>query len=424
MSEKRSRAALWSATCWLIAMAAAAPAGCFLYEDNPNYCKEGESCAAKCDTDAQCSGATAVCELDQKICVQCTATRSEACTGATPVCGATLACRGCQAHGECGSAVCLPSGACAAEGDVAYVAERGSGTECSKGQPCATLRQALTTSKAVVKVGLGMVKDDATTVIDGRAVTIVADPGAKLDRDGDGPILTVRSTGTDVKIYDLEVTGASGTGANGIQLEPNGGMPRLTLGRVKVTGNQGVGIASTGGTLTVSQSTVASNTGGGISVMNGTFDVTNSFIYRNGDQDASTFGGMNLVFAVAAGNRFEFNTITDNRAVANSGGVVCNVPLFAAGNNILARNSLAGNPNATNAQELGDCMYPSSRIQNDVEGLAFEKAEPPAPFNYKLRAGSTAIDQATTASTVVVDFEGDARPQGAQKDIGADEYKP
>jgi hypothetical protein len=37
-------------------------------------------------------------------------------------------------------------------------------------------------------------------------------------------------------------------------------------------------------------------------------------------------------------------------------------------------------------------------------------------------SGSSAIDQATTPSPVVIDADGDARPQGAQKDIGADEY--
>jgi hypothetical protein len=41
---------------------------------------------------------------------------------------------------------------------------------------------------------------------------------------------------------------------------------------------------------------------------------------------------------------------------------------------------------------------------------------------YKLKAGSTAIDAATTAVELSVDNDGDSRPQGPQKDIGADEY--
>jgi hypothetical protein len=62
-------------------------------------------------------------------------------------------------------------------------------------------------------------------------------------------------------------------------------------------------------------------------------------------------------------------------------------------------------------------------IQDDVANLAFEHADVPAPFSYRLLSGSTAIDHAITSVPVDIDNEGDTRPQGPQKDIGADEYR-
>lgn len=413
-----------------------AAAGCKHTE--PNYCEDvpvTHNCLDKIDADtscssnAQCSGATPVCDVGgTKMCVQCTTDDEMACSGATPVCGATNTCERCTMHAQCSSNVCLPDGSCSDGGNVAYVAANGSGSACTKAMPCGTLAAAIGTSKPIVKIAAGLVKDTTTTTIDGKAVTILADPGAKLDRDGDGPIVEVRSANADVKIYDLEVTGASGvSGADGLQLTPNGGTPKLALTRVNVTANQGGGITCTGGALTISQSTVSTNQGGGISVTGtgATFDITNSFIFRNGDPDNGTFGGVNLGIATAGSNRFEFNTVVDNRASAGAtrvGGVLCDIAAFAAANNIVARNSVGGSTTGTNAQTLGGCTYPTSKIQNDVSGLALASPDM-APYSYKLTTGSSAIDQATTSSPIVVDYDGDVRPQGPQKDIGADELK-
>jgi hypothetical protein len=40
----------------------------------------------------------------------------------------------------------------------------------------------------------------------------------------------------------------------------------------------------------------------------------------------------------------------------------------------------------------------------------------------KLQAGSPAIDAASSAPSIAIDFFGDARPQGSGWDMGADEY--
>lgn len=405
------------------------PAGCFLYKDDPLYCAgfPDNTCPEDeltCSSDAQCTEpGKLVCDTDKtKVCVECTPTSAAACAGKTPVCGDTNACRACSQHTDCLSAVCMPDGSCGDETKVAYVAAAPLGTDngpCTKAMPCTKLSKALDTALPVVKIN-GTVDEKVT--IDKRSVMLLADPGAKLTSVASTGILLEVKNDIQVDIYDLELTGATGPSGIGISVPP-GSAPTLNLHRVQVMGNSSVGIGVGGGKLMLSRSTIASNLGGGISITTATFDITNSFIYRNGTADTTTFGGLRLDIATAPGNRLEFNTITDNRALANSGGVICNVAAFAGANNIIARNSLNSDATAPNAQTFGACTYPTSRVQNDLTGLMFEDPEAPAPFNYRLKAGSPLIDQATTASAIIVDFDGDVRPQGGQKDIGADEVK-
>jgi hypothetical protein len=307
------------------------------------------------------------------------------------------------------------------------VSSAGTGTACTQAAPCPLLTDAIGKNLPYVKVAAaGAAHGTSTVVIDGKAITILAEPGAVIDRDGDGPILEVRSANADVRIFDATVSGATSASGAGILVTANGGQPKLALTRVTVSNNQGDGIAASGGALTVTQSTIASNQGGGIAVSSGaTFVITNNFIYRNGDQDTGTYGGVNLAVATAGSNVFEFNTVVDNRAstgATRGGGVICDIAGFAAPNNVIARNAVGANTTVSNAQTLGVCTYPTSKVQNDHTGLAFVSAEA-APFDYRLLVGSVAIDQATTTSSIVVDHDGDLRPQGAQKDCGADEYK-
>jgi parallel beta helix pectate lyase-like protein len=429
---------------------------CSCRKDNPYYCpgaNPDDNCAEidggppRCTDSSQCAAPTGVCDINVGMCVQCTvAMPGTVCSGADPVCGADDRCRGCTSHAEClDSNACLPDGSCADAAQVAYVQANATGKACTKAAPCGTLDDGVKANKPVVKLATGTVADTKTTMIDGKTVTIIADPGAKLDLNGDGVILEIRNN-ANVTIYDLEVTGGTGMSNSAISI-PNGGASRLTLSHVSVDGNQGVGILSAGGRLELSQSTISNNTGGGIVATGGAlivaqstvsandgggisvsgggamFDITNSFIFRNGNKSTSIFGGLNLQFVVAGTNRLAFNTIVDNDAASNSGGIICNAT-FAAPNNIIARNALAGSPAAPNAQTSGACTYPTSKTQADMIGLAFEHSDPPGVFSYKLLTGSTAIDGATTAVDIAVDNEGDARPQGPQKDIGADEYKP
>lgn len=428
---------------------------------NPKHCEgnPNDDCdlewdaatSAQCTSNEQCETTKPVCDVaGSQTCVQCTAAQPAACSGSMPVCGTDQNCRGCQAHAECSSSACLPDGACAAESSVAYVAASGSGTTCSKAAPCGTLAAGLATNRSVVKIS-GLIKDTQTTTIDAKAVTIIADPGAILDRDGDGVILEVRNTNADVKIYDLQISGASGgVGDVGISL-PSGGTPKLMLTRVKVSANIGGGISSSSGLVTLAQSTVSGNAASGISALGGqlsivrstisgnggggikidgaAFDITNSFIVQNGGP-TSLVGGINLGTVSGTGaRRVDFNTIAANGGTATvNSGINCGTvgaPLVFS-NNIIYGNAVSGGGKQVGGS--ANCATSYSDVGPDATTGTGNINQDPAFINsaqgdFHLMNNSPAKNAADGAATLANDVDGDARPQGAARDIGADEIK-
>jgi Right handed beta helix region len=442
------------------------------YKDNPNYCVDGidEDCdppseGFPCKTKSDCSEQRDMLACSEAslstgfgVCVQCTLEDATACLGTSPVCGIDNLCRACSKHSDCSSAVCLGDGSCGSEATIAYVAPNGMGTACSKATPCGTMAAAVTTGKAIIKVATGLVKSSQATIIDGKAVTIFAEEGAKLDRDGDGAVLEVRSAGADVKIFDLEITGATGSsGANGIDVNPNGGSPKLALTRVKLTGNQGLGLSAQGGAVTVSQSTISGNTAGGLSIAGGSltlsqstisgnigggisisgvstsFTVADNFITYNGQAlgaQASAVGGV-AITSNTAGSKFERNTIAFNQSSGSTfrGGASCNALLVGASGNLLFRNSEPDgsgglkNDATTQANLTGGCSFGNSfSAATDAANLGF-KSPLIAPFDFHLTAASPTSVRDAGGACSGTDIDGDARPQGGACDLGADEYK-
>jgi hypothetical protein len=474
----------------------AASAGCgrLLGEElNPTYCSAhvaDQDCRRRypdaggpqpCTADDQCMSPTGVCDLASTMtCVQCTQGEQDACVGATPACVANQ-CQGCTAHAQCvASNVCLPDGTCADLGQVAYVQAGGAGTACTKAMPCGILDDGLKTNKPIVKLGTGTIADSKTTTIDGRAVTIVAEPGARLDRTGDGVILEVKSNGADVQIFDLEITGGTGVADAAVSLIANGGVPRLALTRVKVDVNQGTGILAAAGTLTVSQSTISNNLRGGISAVGGTLTVSQSTISNNPGGGISAAGGTlmvsrNMVSGNAAGglaitdlgtifdienniiayngvaagpspsinggvviasntsgSKLERNTIVFNQSsgLTYRGGLSCHAPLVSATGNLIFHNSEDDGTGQTKTDattqknDVGSCQYGNTlAIATDAGNLGF-KSPLIAPFDFHLTSASppTIVDAGGACSGI--DVDGEARPIGAACDLGADEYHP
>ena len=319
----------------------------------------------------------------------------------------------------------MPDGSCASESNVAYVQAGSSGAACSKLQPCGTLAAGITANKAIVKLAAGLIKDNNVTVIDGKAVVILAAAGATLDRDADGPILVVRSAAADVSIYDLEITGGTGPADPAVQVQPNGGNPRLALTRVSVLGNQGGGVSSSGGSLAVSQSTISSNTGGGIFVMNGTFAIVGNVFFVNGTSTGN-IGAISISTTQSSVNRLDFNSFNQNQTQPGAGAAIqCLAGTFTARNNIMSDNGTL-----TNMQQVGGTCghaYSISRPGTLPPGTGNSSSDPmfvnTTTGDLHIQAASPARGAADPASDLTGlaarDIDGDTR--GTPADIGADD---
>jgi hypothetical protein len=365
------------------------------------------------------------------VCVACTAEELGACAGMTPICDvATNTCVGCAQNSDCpDSGACTPDGSCAEATDVAYVQGGAGGGPCTLADPCDSLEDAIGTGRDIIKFLTGdPVEDNSTTTLD-RDLLILADPGAVLDRTGDGAILSI--TSGNVRIEDLTISGATSGGAGqGVGIVINTGNPTVTLVRVIVQGNAGRGLVVDAGTLVMSRSTVINNDGGAMRISEAQFDISNSFFVKNGEDNLNTTtGGIQLVSINAGTRRFEFNTVANNeRALTGVTGVECALveTEVAFKNNIVF-----GNIGASTTQVDGaNCVWTFSNIGPIAEPGTGNTELPPlfedvgVGNNFHILAGSPAIDAAEPAATEVDDFDGlGKRPTGAgmRRDMGADE---
>lgn len=430
----------------LLTLALVALSGC---RCNPQYCEGhiGNNCDLPasaidgqqgCISNDQCSGSTSVCNVSAAVCVQCTTDQPGACTGATPVCGATntcvectgaqlAACTGatpicnadsnkcerCTAHAQCtGSAVCLPDGSCANQTDVAYVAPQPVGSDnasCTKTTPCVNMNKALQTSRRYVKLSGTTDEVGQTVSINNQDVTLLADPGAQLTSTSNGLLLEIRGT-SHVAIYDLEITGASGATGIGISV-PTG----------------------SGGSLTISRSTISNNQGGGISVMGGTFVIVGNVFFNNG-ADSTLIGGVAIGSMQNATNRLEFNSFLRNKIQNGLGSAIqCVAGTFTARNNIMSDNGTISN----SEQVGGTCMHSYSIVRpgtlptaSTIPAGANNIATDPefvdtVNGDLHIKPGSPARHAADPSSDLTgitsEDIDGDSRV--APADIGADQVK-
>jgi hypothetical protein len=309
---------------------------------------------------------------------------------------------------------------------------------------------------------------DEAISIDSHNVTMLADPGAQLTSTKNGLLLEVKGS-SQVAIYDLEITGASGGAGFGISL-PTGNTAKLDLNRAKVTSNfaggisisggdvtlsqttisnnQGNGITATGGTLTVSQSTLSGNQGigisnggaltisqsvisgdqgGGIAVMSGAFVVVGNFFFNNGNV-GSAVSGIAINTTESPANRLEFNSFNQNRAQGGVGqGVSCIAGAFTAKDNILSNNGTL----AQTAQTSGSCSHsfsilhpppsPPLGTNSGSDPMFVDEAKGDLHIQATSPARHYADPTAYLTGIASHDIDGDLRV--APADIGADQVK-
>lgn len=394
----------------LLSLLVAAPLWVLVGCANPNYCeghedndcRKGEVVEESCATAADCTNP------GKSVCALSASTQQ-------------LACKACAAHTECTSSqVCLSNGACADEATVAYVSQQGTNNAtCSRAQPCDQIAKALATSRPYIKVSGQL--DEAVTIE--RAVALFGEEGSKLTRAGGSPVVEVKGN-KPVSIQGLEIGGSGGTGVHA-----HAGST-LTLIKVSVTDNGGIGVLVDGATLSLSRSIVSLNDGGGIQIKGSSFQIINNFIFRNGTSDGGgDFGGVHLDSSTPGSNRFELNTVVDNHVKSGNnrtGGVLCDIVNFTAANNIIARNDIARSLTSPNANTSGSCSYGSSSIATTVEPFKFLSPDI-EPYDYHLTAESDgAIDMGAPLSSLAEgheDFDKDRRATDSP-DLGADEYAP
>jgi hypothetical protein len=375
------------------------------------------------DPDCAASPGAPFCETTSQFCVECYL--PEHCAGNTVKTFCDLdsfRCTSCVAHADCASGACLPSGECGDDTTVAYVDPTAAmtNTTCTFAQKCATLALALATKRPYIKLQGAIV--EAVAKLDAVSVTFIAEPGTTLTRATGGVVFHF-ANGSEVSIYDLAITGND---EKGIVVEKS----TLRLTTSSVTGcnhkDRRAIEAKMGSTLIVSRSSIFSNIGGGVLTDAATtFNITNSFIYRNGAND-SMVGGASFGATSSGLNRFEMNTVVDNRATttADAGGLYCASTLRAP-NNLIARNYTGGLTTNLNANKpvTGGCNLGESQLANDVADFAFAMPDGAGPWSYHVGPGSMAIDRGV-ATDLTVDFDGNARPYNAKVDVGADEYTP
>lgn len=396
------------ATILFLAMACTVP--------NPNYRPPRDAAVEEvCESSASCNAPTSVCNGPTGKCVQCTASDKTACAGRTPVCGADLKCEACSSHSQCPTNVCLPDGSCSTGLNVAYVDPAGSGSQCKKNNPCASLQAALKANQPFIKI-TGDIKEAATVDIVDRSVHILADDGARLI--GATPVAIGVSGNSQVSIYDLEVTGSidapDGSHFSGAFMTYSDRCS-LSLYRVKVRNNAGYGVFGQGGTLSIRQSVLANNRRGGVLMTSPmTFHISNSFIVKNGSPSSA----VGAIHAVSNGNSaLEFNTIVDNVASSSAsqgGGVVCQQAGLVADNNLIFRNT----GGSADVQFAGECLPGNSLLMSPPDPGFLNVAD------YHLTAKTpTSIRDSARGSCPDTDYDRDPRPSTAC-DLGADEYIP
>jgi hypothetical protein len=378
------------------------------------YCTGDDQrlCSDACTADMQCpgfgeDGDKQFCEDGR--CVVCREGRAD-CPG-VEICDQG-GCRGCVAHSECATGICT-GGTCAPESEVAVTAPTGSASsDCTVAEPC-NLARALGLSPPRKYIVLAAGTYEAVAyAIDGTQRLVGRGIGETTLRGSGSTSVFTLAAGVDeltVEQVTIDANGTPGLSCEGItQVKP-----RLRIYDSAVR-NATTAIRSVNCELHIDRVILTAN-GDGVEAEGPTSGlITNSFAFRN-------TGVAIRLRTIGVSTAGEMPSIAFNTFVDNGTGISCsagNQPIsVSAPNNIIARNGV-NTISSGNCGQFGE-SFPGSMVRNDVGDLMFKSPDMP-PYDYHIMSGSIAID-AALGGTLTHDFDGDVRPQGAGRDVGADE---
>ncbi len=410
------------------------------------------ACDPDAGGDAECAAAAEelpFCGVDE-ICVACR--NNSDCEGnlAKAVCDEVdFSCRGCLENAECQSRLC-GDGTCAASEDIVYVsgADGVDDMNCgSQTSPCHSIEK-----------GIEQVAGTRTTVLiaEGTYPERISIVDTSLNLRGEGQVLVRASLGDSEQI--LSVSGTSQVVVRDIEFAMLSAPPSadmvscvdatahlvlqdvlihgandagvvgencsLEIRNSTVSASSGVGVATTNGTLSLQASEILDNGKGGIDIDGSNYSIVNSFICHNGGP-ASVTGGVRIEATSNRDEEFAYNTIAQNSRVNTAGigsALRCEVTAVVASNNIFMLED------GSSADLVSGCDTQYSLFDTDslmATGTGNISAEAtfkePATRNFHLLSGSAGIDEANMIPAIDVDYDGEARPQGAGPDMGADE---
>lgn len=367
------------------------------------------------------------------------------CGAGAPICDATTrTCRGCIADAECPGACTEYDGRCVADAATIYLAAGGvDAAPCARAAPCKTFAFALgqvSATRRTIRIGDGAyVEAVGVTLASVGAARVVLSgerasaQGAQLTTPAAAVITT--DAGTDVVVEGLTIHdgGSHGIFASGA----------LLVARVIIRNNAGDGIHKVGTVagvpLAVWQSRLASNSLHGLIASQANLDVQRVFVIQNGDGGITTHGSTASITN---------SVIVRNGGGAPTGGIHLQTPIGAqliAFDTIAFNTMASGSTNSPAIHAEGPTTVLSSIISDNIGTSAqlsttctatyslFSTAAPAGTGNvtaapgfvaaalddYHIAPSSAARGAADPASTVTVDFDGAARPQGNGFDIGA-----
>jgi hypothetical protein len=421
------------------------------------YCSN-QLCASTCRGDGDCVGVPGapICAPDG-VCVGCRGNPD--CSGATAICDAEdRTCRGCEADSDCASGICLEAdGICATEAETVYVNSAG-GTDagnCTKSSQCQSLAYAFTkttSSRTVVRLSAGNAGISSTLNPGQNYIYIDASNDAYISYSGttDVPAILVGSGGR------LTIENASFQPSARVFIA--GGS--LRLNRVVANPNSSFPnfVEQTGGQLLVDRSTIQQSVhcgnGGVLSLKRthlGTLDLSsglesgscdiqinrsqisaaNSALYlvsgkviveNNLLVTSTASADMVLLRNTSVGSRFQFNTIVNTSGSEfNSVAITCDAASDVAYNIISYGSNAPHSAGCPTRYNLYDRAAGFVVGEGNVVADSATFFVDPSRRDYRPSPGSPARGMAEAGAANAEDFNGGPRPLpiGSRADVGA-----